>query len=179
MLVILVMLVMERPIRIPARTHYDTLDDYIAQINAFEYSSPSFDAFKAILNSPIEPYHLEQCILWYNCYDQTLHHRESEWSTSVKRARNERYVIDSDKEAARRAELATAAETHRYNEDLASRGNVQGPLTDEQRKQNRDLFLMREHPEEYARNQAAEAKAKATKKKTFFHRFFGKGTRRK
>lgn len=160
--------------------HYDTLDDYIEQINAFEYSSPSFDAFKAILNSPIEPYHLEQCILWYNCYDQTLHHRESEWSTlSVKRARDERYVVDSVKEAARRAELAKAAETHRYNEDLASRGNVQGPLTVEQRKQNKALFLMMEHPEEYARNQSAEAAAKATKKKTFLHRFFGKGTRRK
>ena len=177
MLVILVMLVMERPIRIPARTHYDTLDDYIEQINAFEYSSPSFDAFKAILNSPIEPYHLEQCILWYNCYDQTLHHRESEWSVPVKRAREERYVIDSDKEAARRAELEEAAETYRINKELASRGNAQGPLTMEQRKQNKALFLKMYNPEEYARNQAAEAKA--TKKKTFFHRMFGKGTRKK
>ena len=59
---------MERPIRLPARTYYDTLENYIYKINEFDYSKPSFESFKAILNSDIEPQHKE-CILWYNSFD--------------------------------------------------------------------------------------------------------------
>jgi hypothetical protein len=173
---------MERPIRVPARTYYDRLEDYIYQINHFDYSSPSFDAFKAILNSDIEPQHLEQCILWYNSFDQTLHHRQAEWDIPFKRAREERYVIDTDKEAKRLAELEEALETHRINRELASRGNDQGPLTMEQRIKNRKQFLKMYHPEEHARNEAALELEKKKKPQTLFQKLFGRTggkTRRK
>lgn len=170
---------MERPIRVPARTDYDTLEDYIYQINEFRYSSQSFDAFKAILNSDIEPQHKEQCILWYNSFDQTLHHRDAEWDVPFKRAREDRYVVDAEAEAERIAELREAAETHRINDELSSKGNYQGPLSMKERTKREIEYYEARHPGTRARNEAALKELKK-KKKTLFQRVFGRGrTRRK
>ena len=171
---------MENPLRIPARTYYDTLEDYIDKINDFDYSSLSFDAFKAILNSHIEPQHKEQCILWYNSFDQTLHHREPEWNVPVKRSRDNRYVIDTDAEAKRKAEEKYAIETHIFNEGLSSKGNDQRPLTMKQRTEKAIEYRKMHHPEEHARNEAA-LKELAMKETSFWKRMLGRGgkTRRK
>ena len=163
---------MERPIRVPARTPYDTLEDYIDKINHFDYSSSSFDAFKAILNSDIEPQHKEQCILWYNSFDQTLHHREAEWDIPFKRPR-ERRVVDADAEAERIAELEEAAETHRFNEELSSKGNDQRPLTMKERTEREISYFEKRHPGSRARNETALRELKK-KKKTFLDRLLGR-----
>lgn len=170
---------MERPIRVPARTDYDTLEDYIYAINKFRYSSHSFESFKAILNSDIEPQHKEQCILWYNSFDQTLHDREAEWDVPFKRPRENRRLVDVDAEAERIAEIREAAETHRMNEELSSKGNYQGPLTMKERTARERKYYEERHPGTNARNEAALKELKK-KKKTLFQRVFGRGrTRRK
>ncbi len=161
-------------IRVPARTYYDRLEDYINQINKFHYSSPSFDAFKSILNSDIEPQHKEQCIFWYNSFDQTLHHREAEWDKPFKRVRDDRYVIDTVAEAKRKSEEKEDLDTHRINQELASKGNDQRPLTMKERTDREIEHYEARHPGSRARNEAALKELAKKKKKTLYQRLFGR-----
>jgi len=167
-------------IRLPARTNYDTLEDYIYQINHFDYSSQSFDAFKAILNSPIEHHHLEQCILWYNSFDQTLHHRKAEWDKPFKRAREERYVIDTDAEAARIADEKYRNETHAINRELWYKGNPPRPKNEAERTEMH-MAALRADPERYAdylRANKPKVTEHKSKKKFSFWPFGGKTRKR-
>jgi len=136
-------------IRVPARTSYDRLEDYIYQINHFDYSSPSFDAFKAILNSDIEPQHKEQCILWYNSFDQTLHHRQAEWDKPQMHSSERIFLEDTEERDARLADEKYRKETHAINRELWSKGNPSPPKNEKERTE-RHMAALRADPERYA-----------------------------
>lgn len=165
------------PIRLPARTSYDTLDDYIHAINGFEYSSPSFESFKAILNSDIEPQHIEQCILWYNSFDQTLYHNQSKWDI-YKRPRGEPiYLEDSYEREAREAEERERIEGHEARRRSWYDGNPVVKTMKERTDRERTHYESR-HPGTNARNEAALKESKK-KKTSFWKRWLGSGKTRK
>jgi hypothetical protein len=152
-------------IRIPARTYYDTLEDYILRVNEFDYSSPDVDAFKAILNSDIEPQHLDRCILWYNSFDPTLHDRQAVWDVPI---RNARPVYLQDVKVRKNREYDE--ETHATLRKLAEKGNEPPPKTQKERDA-RHIALMKElDPERYEQYQ----KERQTPKKRSFWPFGGK-----
>ena len=168
---------MERPIRLPARTYYDTLENYIYKINEFDYSKPSFESFKAILNSDIEPQHEEQCILWYNSFDQTLHDREAEWDVPPRYSSEREFLEDTDIRDARIADEKYRKETHAINRGLWEKGNPPPPRNEKERTE-RHMTALKADPEKYAHYVRGNEKPKYTKRRKFSLWPFGGKTRK-
>ena len=167
------------PIRLPARTSYDTLDDYISAINGFDYSSPSFESFKAILNSDIEPQHIEQCILWYNSFDQTLYHNQSTWDIYRRPLGKPIYLEDSYEREAREAEERERIEGHKARRIDWERGNPPPPRNEKERTE-RHMAALKADPERYAHYvRGNKEKPKSTKRRKFSLWPFGGKTRKK
>ena len=156
-------------IRIPARKAYDTLEDYITRINKFDYSSDDMNAFRAILNSNIEPHHLERCILWYNSFDRTLHDRQPEWDVPVRRAQP--VYLQDQREIARKK---YDEETHAILRELAEKGNPPPAKTQKELNARIIANMKAEDPERYAEH----LKGRPTKKRSFLSVLGFGGTRR-
>lgn len=161
-------------IRIPARQPYDTFHDYKTQINEFRDSSPDMDAFRAILNSNIEPRHLERCILWYNSFDPTLHDRQAEWDVPVRHPRPE-LVIDAEERKKRKYD----EETHEYLRQLAEKGNP--PPKTQAALDASYIAHMKEHEPDKYEGYLKKVRERQSKRAWSFNPFklFGKGGTRK